>query len=162
MTEGVEHVMERNKLWGLGDAAGAWYENRILEKYYAPMIDPPSYHSKTGHRWPDEQRAAAQLASTLSADGSLQRRAYVSQSNPAPIFTWPKWRYWIAIAAFVLLLIGGSWFLDRNPPPEIAARAGRWPQKNTEEHGTGMNLCPSLFFCGQFSSSLERPADIRR
>ena len=114
MTEGIEHVMERNELWGRGDAAGAWHENRILEKYYAPIIDTPSYHSKTAHRWPDEQRAAAQLAATLSADASLPRRAYVSQSNPAPIFTWPNWMYWLAVKALILVLLGGSWFFDRS------------------------------------------------
>jgi hypothetical protein len=105
MTEGVEHVRERNTLWGEGRQADAWLENRILEKYYAPVVDTPSYHSKTGHRWPDEQRGHAQAAFAAAADLAA---TYVSDSNPAPIHTWPKWLFWgcvLALAGVQLLLL---------------------------------------------------------
>jgi hypothetical protein len=121
LTEGIEHVMERNELWGRGDAAGAWHENRILEKYFAPVIDTPSYHSTSGHRWPGEQRANAQVAATLAAEASPRRSAYVSQSNPAPIFTWPIWLYWLSIAAVVISLTAASRLVERRRRLPIAA-----------------------------------------
>ena len=115
LTEGVEHVRERNKLWGTGDVEGAWFENLILETYYAPVVVTPSYHAKTGSKWPDEQRANAELASSLTADKSLQRRNYISRSNPAPILTWPKSRYWLAVGATVIAILGAAAFVARQP-----------------------------------------------
>ncbi len=66
MSEGVVHVQERNRLWSAGDAAGAWHENLILERFYAPVLDTPSYVSRTGHRWPPEQRADAEARARRS------------------------------------------------------------------------------------------------
>ena len=98
MTEGVEHVRERNLLWGEGRYAEAWLENRILEKYFAPVIVTPSYHSKAGHRWPDDQRRQAQKAiDDLRAIAPEVAKTYVSDSNPAPIYTWPTWLFWSAV-----------------------------------------------------------------
>ena len=57
MSEGVTHVQERNEHLAAGDVGAAWKENRILEKYYAPVLDTPSYVSRTGHRWSPGQRA---------------------------------------------------------------------------------------------------------
>ena len=116
LTEGIEHVRRRNELWDAGDAAGAWHENRILEKHYAPVIDVRSYHARDGSRWPDEQRRHAELARTLSGDTSLQPQAFVSRSNPAPIYTWPAWMYWVAIAALAGILVGVSMLFQRHTP----------------------------------------------
>ena len=60
MSEGVVHVQERNEAWAAGDALTAWRENQILEKYYQPVLDTPSYVSQTGHRWSPEQRDDAE------------------------------------------------------------------------------------------------------
>jgi hypothetical protein len=125
LTEGIEHVMERNELWDLGDGAGAWHENRILEKYYTPVVDTPSYHAKAGSRWPDEQRRNAELAAALAAEAKLGLRDFVSRSNPAPIYTWPKSLYWLAIAAVVAALLAGSAVLDRGRPPAVPADVAR-------------------------------------
>jgi hypothetical protein len=113
LTEGIEHVMERNELWEAGDLEGAWFENLILERYYAPVLVTPSYRTKTGSRWPEEQRASAERASTPPPDRSMQRRAYVSDSNPAPILTWPKWIYWLGAGAMVAAMLGVAAFLER-------------------------------------------------
>ena len=59
MSEGLLHVQERNRQWDAGNPTAAWFENRILEKYFAPVLDTPSYVSRTGHRWPAAQRADA-------------------------------------------------------------------------------------------------------
>ena len=113
LTEGIEHVRERNRLWDMGDGEGAWFENLILETYYAPVVVTPSYHAKTGSKWPDEQRANAELASTLATEKSLQRRDYISHSNPAPILTWRKPLYWLAVAAVILALLGAATYAER-------------------------------------------------
>ena len=108
LTEGIEHVRERNKLWDSGDIEGAWFENLQLETYYAPVLVTPSYHAKAGSKWPEDQRASAELAATLAADKSLQRRNYISHSNPAPILTWPKALYWLSVAAVIVVLLGAA------------------------------------------------------
>jgi hypothetical protein len=101
MTEGVTHVQKRNELLAANDAAGAWGENRILEKYYAPVLDTPSYISRTGHRWSAEQRA------DVRSRAPAVRAEYVSAANPYPIYAWPRVPFWsvaLALAAVVLLL----------------------------------------------------------
>jgi hypothetical protein len=112
LTEGIEHVRRRNELWDEGDRAAAWHENRILEQYYAPVIGVRSYHAKDGSRWPDEQRRHAELA--REAGGAEARPAgtdvplYVSRSNPAPIYTWPKPLFWLATLAAVGAILGAT------------------------------------------------------
>jgi hypothetical protein len=97
MDEGLWHVRRRNR----GDAASAWAENRILEEFYAPVLDTPSYVSATGHRWQAEQRVEAE------ANAAGDRPVYVSDAQPYPIYLLPRWWLWSAalsaIAAFALL-----------------------------------------------------------
>jgi predicted amidohydrolase YtcJ len=59
LSEALSHVRARNEAWQAGDFAAAWRENRILERYYAPVLDTRTYASPRGNRWPDEQRADA-------------------------------------------------------------------------------------------------------
>ena len=82
LTEGVWHVQERNRLWAADDLFGAWRENLILEKYYAPVLDTPTYLDAAGYRWPPEQRAHAE------ALAAKDRRPYVSAAYPIPFYTW--------------------------------------------------------------------------
>jgi hypothetical protein len=74
-TEGIWHVQARNAAWDAGDIAGAWGENRILEKYYAPVL-------AAGHAWPASQRSDAerQLAASSRAG------PYRSRAERLPIF----------------------------------------------------------------------------
>ena len=107
MSEGVTHVQERNEQLTAGDVGAAWKENRILEKYYAPVLDTPSYVSRAGHRWSPEQRAdiEARLAAAQST-----AVAYVSAANPYPIYPWRPARFWaiaLALAAAVLAATRG-------------------------------------------------------
>jgi VanZ like protein len=102
MTEGVTHVQKRNELLAAGDPAGAWSENRIIEKYYTPVLGTPSYVSRMGHRWSAEQRADVQSRSAAVAGGG-----YTSAANPYPIYAWPRAPFWAvstAVAAIVWLL----------------------------------------------------------
>jgi VanZ family protein len=101
MTEGVTHVQERNVRLAANDPAGAWRENQILEKYFAPVLDTPSYVSRTGHRWSPEQRADV-LSRAAGSSGS-----YVSAANPYPIYAWPRTWFWAA----ALALAAGVWWV---------------------------------------------------
>jgi len=81
--EGMFHVAWRNRMWAEGNIFAAWRENRILETYYAPVLDTPSYRGEAGHRWPPEQRADAE------ARAGDTGQPYVSGAYPIPMLTWP-------------------------------------------------------------------------
>ena len=76
VTEAIWHVQARNALWDAGDVAGAWGENRILEKYFAPVL-------AAGHSWPPAQRADAERRLALT---SSPRIAYRSHAERLPIW----------------------------------------------------------------------------
>jgi hypothetical protein len=103
MSEGVIHVQKRNEAWTAGDAVTAWRENQILEKYYAPVLDTPSYVSRTGFRWPTEQRADAEARAPATAGAD-----YVSRAYPYPIFTWPLPLFWGIAGTAIGILVGLS------------------------------------------------------
>jgi VanZ family protein len=104
MTEGVQHVRWRNRKWDEGDVVAAWNENRILEKYFAPVLDTPSYISHTGHRWPDAQRADAEHRASVMREGN-PAALYVSDAFPYPIFKWRATVYWAIVAALVVAVV---------------------------------------------------------
>ena len=103
MSEGVVHVQERNEAWAEGDVVTAWRENAILEKYYAPVLDTPSYVSRTGHRWPPEQRADAQARAGVSSAAT-----YVSQAYPYRIYTWPAPLFLVLVGLTIGILVSLS------------------------------------------------------
>ena len=83
LTEGLWHVQRRNQAWSAGDVADAWRENRILEKFYAPLLEVPAYADRQGHRWSDEQRADA------ARRPGVDRAPSVSDAYPYPLYVWP-------------------------------------------------------------------------
>lgn len=93
ISEAIWHVRWRNQAETAGDITTAWGENRILETFFAPVLDTPSYVSRSGFRWSPLQRTNA--ASRAAA-------SYRSQAQPYPLYTWPRAAFWTAIA----LLIG--------------------------------------------------------
>ena len=114
MSEGLLHVHERNRRWEAGDMTAAWSENLILEKYYAPVLDTPSYISRTGHRWPAEQRADAEqrLGSARSATGSFESRADVAEGRHF-IRTWSPAVFWVVVLLGVSIILSGCFVFDR-------------------------------------------------
>lgn len=94
MDEGLWHVRRRN----LAEAPDAWAENRILEEFYAPVLDTPSYVSATGHRWPPAQRDA--IGQQAAAVGGV----VVSSAAPYPIYTFPRWWLWTAAVSVIALI----------------------------------------------------------
>jgi len=103
MTEGLQHVQARNTAWDAGESFAAWHENLILEKWFAPVLDTPSYVSATGHRWSREHRADAS-ARVLGTEG----RPFTSQAYPYPLYYWPGFRLWLGamVLAGALILAG--------------------------------------------------------
>jgi VanZ family protein len=118
MSEGLLHVQERNRRWEAGDIPAAWSENLILERYYAPVLDTPSYISRTGHRWPDGQRADAQQR--LGAAPSAAARSYESRADAAEgrhfIRTWSPVVFWIVVMLAVCGILAVTFALDRRRP----------------------------------------------
>ena len=96
LDEGLAHVRRRN----LAEPDEAWRENLILERFFVPVLDRPTYASPDGNRWPPEQRA--DLANRITANGT-----FVSTAEPYPILAWPHSTFWIAVwvIACVLLVV---------------------------------------------------------
>jgi len=118
LSEGLAHVRWRNKRWAAGDARGAWNENRILEKYFAPVLDTPTYEGRTGHRWPAEQRTDA-----VSRVGDRAADRYVSGAYPYELLLWPRTVFWMVAGSFaaILLLVSA---IPLAPRREAPARGG--------------------------------------
>ena len=98
-TEGVAHVQRRNETWASGNVMAARHENLILERYYAPVLDTPSYLSASGLRWPPAQRADAE---SRVGPGFM---IYDSDALDYPVVTWPKPAYWAVVIAVALIML---------------------------------------------------------
>ena len=92
LNEGLSHVRWRNRKWSEGDVVAAWNENRILEKYFAPVLDTPTYEGKQGHRWPAEQRADADARRAVNGPAPH----YASEGFP-DVYRWSKTVFWAAV-----------------------------------------------------------------
>jgi hypothetical protein len=97
LAEGAWHVQRRNEV---ADPQRVWHENLILEKYFAPVLDFPTYSTGAGARWPAEQRANA-AAAALAAPGATM---YRSTANPYPIHVWSPVAFWIAVIVVIAAL----------------------------------------------------------
>jgi hypothetical protein len=117
LSEGHLHVQERNRKWDAGDIASAWSENLILERFYAPVLDTPSYVSRIGHRWPDAQRTDGEQRSKLARSGSASLPPYESQADATEgrhfIRTWPKSIFWAVVLLVMAATLGASFAFDR-------------------------------------------------
>lgn len=102
MSEALWHVQRRNRAWDAGDAATAFEENLILERFFAPVLDTPSYVSRAGHRWSAAHRADAE---TRARQTVSTRAAYVSHAHLYPIFTWSRRVFWLVAAALVIITL---------------------------------------------------------
>jgi hypothetical protein len=111
LDEGLWHVRRRN----IADLPEAWHENLILERYFAPVLDTPTYASPTGNRWPPEQRADVATRAPAVA-------AFTSTAEPYPIVAWPAGRFWMLSAAIAVALAAIPFAIARRQP-DIDSRA---------------------------------------
>jgi VanZ family protein len=102
LSEALFHVQERNE----GDDRTGWRENRILEKYYGPVLDL-RVGSTFAYRWPPDQRT--DMARRTAAD----RQPYVSAALPVPIFKWPKALFWAVVTTVACAIVGLCMFVER-------------------------------------------------
>jgi hypothetical protein len=86
LTEGLWHIARRNDAWAAGDVAAAWRENRILEKFYAPVLDSTTSENGATHRWPEAQRNDA------GERGGNKAAPYASDEYAYPLYVWPVLR----------------------------------------------------------------------
>jgi len=99
LSEGLWHVQARNMAWTAGDPFSAWRENRILETFFAPVLDTPSYASRAPARWPPEQRD--DTAARVAGDPGI----YISRAAPYPIYTWPPIAFWTVVAVIITAVL---------------------------------------------------------
>jgi hypothetical protein len=104
LDEGIWHVRRRN----MAQPVEAWHENLILERFYAPVLDIPTYASPNVNRWPIEQRKNME-AVVSGTDGG-----FVSTAEPYPIVTWRRELFW-PIAAAVAILLAVTPMMMRRP-----------------------------------------------
>lgn len=99
LAEAVWHVRARNEAWAT-DIRRAWFENRLLEKYFAPALDVASY-AMAASRWPPDQRAdaRARVGDALPGD-------FVSRAEPLTIFTWRPAIFWMVVAILAMISLG--------------------------------------------------------
>jgi hypothetical protein len=110
-SEGLWHVQERNTLWSRQTFSASLHENRVLEEFYAPVLDAPSYVSRSGHRWAPEQVAEAVRR---SAESSIDARHFVSRAQGEfPIFTWSRWAFRMCAGLIVLALLAAAFVAGR-------------------------------------------------
>jgi VanZ like protein len=101
LAEGLWHVQHRNEAASAGEAQVAWRENLILERFFAPVLEWPSYAAPTASRWPPAQRE------NVAAAESLDDRPYVSQAAPFPLLMWNRVVFW-AIAGLAAAGVGSA------------------------------------------------------
>jgi hypothetical protein len=94
LAEGLWHIQRRNE----GQGLHTWKENLILERFFEPVLEFPTYSTPSGARWPREQRA------NIEASEASDARVYVSDANPYPIYTWSPWPFWASIATFIAVV----------------------------------------------------------
>jgi hypothetical protein len=97
LDEGLWHVRRRN----LTDGNEAWGENLILERFFAPVLDIPTYASPEGNRWSPEQRA--------NMAGQVDPAAmFASTAEPYPIVAWSQAVFWPVVLTVAAMLLGAA------------------------------------------------------
>jgi VanZ family protein len=107
LSEALWHIRRRNMAMDDGDMAAAWRENRILEKYFAPVLRIATPDGPV-HALAPEQLAALEPGRAAASGGR-------SDANPITIFTWAPAGYWTVVAALVAVLMLFSWWYGLSP-----------------------------------------------
>jgi hypothetical protein len=108
LDEGLWHLRRRN----LAEPFEAWYENLILERFFAPVLDIPTYATPGPNRWSIEQRR--NMEATIQG---IDDR-FVSAAEPYPIVVWPRGRYWMVVLIVAMLCVVTPMFAKRQASVE--------------------------------------------
>ena len=111
LSEALWHVRRRNEAIDDGDRAAAWRENRILEKYFAPVLRIVRPDRSPLHALSAEQVAELQGGGGVAAPGR-------SDANPIPIYTWRPDVYWTVVLTVAVAVV----LLTARAGPGLAAR----------------------------------------
>jgi hypothetical protein len=98
LAEGIWHIQARSVAFRNGDLRTAFKENQILETWFAPVLDFPTYLTPETERWPPERKAAVAEKVVPGAE------PFISDASPIPIYTWNRTGFAIAASVLVLLL----------------------------------------------------------
>ena len=98
LSEALWHVRRRNEAMEDRQIEAAWRENRILEKYFAPVLRIPTSDGRAAHALSDDQVAGLR-------PGSMSAAAGRSDANPIAIYTWRRGAYWTVVLASAAVLI---------------------------------------------------------
>lgn len=109
LDEGMWHIRRRNA----AEPVEAWHENLILERFFAPVLDRPTYASPSPGRWPIEQRRNVEAALPQAAE------PFRSTAEPYPIVVWPPARFWLVVSIVALGVVATPmlWSRQRNVEP---------------------------------------------
>lgn len=103
LAEAVWHIQARNSAW-TSDVTAAWHENALLERFFAPVLDTPSYAAPVS-RWPAAQAEDARRRAT-------PRAGYVSHAPPLPIWAVSPASVWAGAVGLAGLIL---WWQRRRP-----------------------------------------------
>ena len=101
LTEGGWHAQLRNEAYAARDFGTAWFENRILEKYFDAFLDLRSFSSGAIHRWAPAQREEVEAARPAAPARAYSSRAGVDRIYLRPTAT----QLWLAALAAALALL---------------------------------------------------------
>lgn len=116
VAEAAAHVQARNEAFA-ADVHKSWLENRILETYFEPVLDFPSYVIPAGARWPTAQRADAETRALQTSEF----RPFESAVWRDYVLVWPSGRLWLVtgVTAAVLFVTGLVPFTRRSSGPVL-------------------------------------------
>ncbi|MDP6580622.1 MAG: VanZ family protein [Vicinamibacterales bacterium] len=109
LVEAAAHVQRRNEAYAAGQFRDAWFENALLETYYAPLLDQDSIGSGDPHRWPRAQRDEVELKGAGDADAGWTSVVYTDRVVTSPT----KPILWVGAVLVAVSLWGVGMLIDR-------------------------------------------------
>lgn len=97
LSEALWHVRRRNRAVEAADVVAAWREERILETYFAPILQVATADRPEGHALSAEQLAMIEGGRARAVGGT-------SDASPIPIVAWSRGAFWAWVGGAVGVL----------------------------------------------------------
>lgn len=104
LVEAGARVQRRNEAYAAGEFDDAWRENRLLETYYAPMLDQHSIGNGSPHRWPPAQRDEVEAKGAAGGTDGWTSRVYLDRVYVSPT----RVHLWLGTTLTAGLLLGAA------------------------------------------------------